>query len=85
MATSPIRFEPSGAARVDLKYVVVVAVLLVVIIVVLTQLWLTERDRRMTAEERLTELYLREQLRAAVGNPPATQPASSSPAATAAP
>lgn len=62
---SPIRFEPSGAPRVDLKYLAVVAVLLVVIIVVLAQLWMIERQRRVAAEDRLTELYLKEQLRAA--------------------
>lgn len=62
---SPIRFEPSGTARVDLKYLAIVAVLLAVIIVVLAQLWMIERHRRVAAEDRLTEMYLKEQLRAA--------------------
>jgi hypothetical protein len=82
---SPIEFEPSGGgARVDVKYVVIVAVLVAVILIALTQLWLIERHRRIAAEDRLIEMYLQEQLRAA-GDLPATPPAASGPVTSQAP
>jgi Flp pilus assembly protein TadB len=50
----------------DVKYFVIVGLLLVIIMAVLAQLWQLERERRITAEKRLSEMYLEESLRAAV-------------------
>ena len=41
------------------KYLVAVCIFLLVAAGVLGQLWLIERDKRMTAERRVTELYYR--------------------------
>jgi len=62
---SPIRIEQCDPARVDVKYAVIVAALLVLIIAVLGQLWLIERNRRVDAEGRLAEMYLKERLQEA--------------------
>jgi hypothetical protein len=59
---SPIQIESSQSAKVDWKYVAVLIALLILIVAMLAQLWLIERNRRVTAEGRLAELYLKEGL-----------------------
>ena len=63
---SPIRIEQCDPARMDVKYFVIVGLLLVIIMAVLAQLWQLERERRITAEKRLLEMYLEESLRTKV-------------------